>query len=78
MARPSTALRRFAVVSATGALAGLAALAAAGTASAATVPQQTAAQAAADVPGAPMQGPCPYVVIVHHEGLLTSLLDGLL
>jgi hypothetical protein len=76
MARPSTAARRFAALSAAGVLAGLAALAAAGPASAATLPQAASA-AVAHIPAVPMQNPC-YVVIVHHEGLLTSLLDGLL
>jgi hypothetical protein len=80
MARPSTALRRLAVLSATCALAGLTALAAAGCASAATVALSDVARVVSDEPSATVThlGPRPYVVIVHHEGLVESLLDGLL
>lgn len=74
MARPSTALRRFAVVSVAGALAALAGLAAAGTASA-LVPPRPAARVA-PAPLLPIQG--PYVIILHPQGLVTTLFDGML
>jgi hypothetical protein len=81
MALPFTALRRFAVVSAAGALAGLAAITAAHAAPAAGAARTTAA-AALGSSRAP--GTCPicatggYVIIVRHEGMIVGMLDRLL
>lgn len=70
MAGASTALRRFAVVSVTVVLAGLAA---GGTGAAVAFPHPAARVAA---PLLPTQG--PYVIILHPQGLVTSLFDGVL
>jgi len=85
MAR-SHATRRLATIAATGALAGLATLAAAGSASAATTPTPSTAASSSicvvtslGVPiVTPQSGVCTEWIVEPHEGLLTSLLEGLL
>lgn len=80
MARPSTAVRRFAVATlALGALAGTTAFVAAAPAAAAFALAREAvdrviSELASSAP--PVPGPGPYVLL-HHDGLITSLLDGL-
>ena len=80
MARPFTALRRFAVVSAAGVLAGVTALVATQTAAAATAARTTAASIVAAPRTSAACPVCPtgaYVVLMRHEGLLSGLFDGL-
>jgi hypothetical protein len=80
MARPSTAVRRLVVTAlALGALAGTSAFVAAAPAAAAFALARDAvdrvvSELASSAP--PVPAPAPYVLL-HREGLMTSLLDGL-
>ena len=83
MVRHTTAVRRFAVAAlALGALAGTTAFTAdfpvtAAMALARGAADRAFALLASCAPAAPSPGPGPYVLL-HHDGLITSLLDGLL
>jgi hypothetical protein len=81
MALPFAVSRRSAVVSAAGALAGLAAITAIHTAPAAGAARTTAAAALGSPPAShacPMCTSGGYVIIVRHEGMLAGMLDRLL